>query len=210
MSAPARAATVGGLNKQTRIKVCKKVQGQRSARRGLRWQEPTPRLTTTLSTLRTRPPNLRKPLMEDRDLNIGHILKSKARGVSTAHPEDSIQEIASRLSQRKIGAVVIVGDNGKVVGIISERDIIRLLAEHGAKAITMRAEQGMTRDVVSCGRSSTLDEIMEAMTNGRFRHLPVIEDGSLVGIVSIGDVVKHHTAEVELEVTAMRGYLATG
>ncbi len=143
-------------------------------------------------------------------MNIGHILKTKARGVSTAHADDSIQEIANRLAQRKIGAVVIVGDNGKVVGIISERDIIRLLAEHGGKALAMRADEGMTRDVVSCSRSSTLDEIMEAMTRGRFRHLPVIEDGSLVGIVSIGDVVKHHTAEVELEVTAMRGYLATG
>ncbi len=143
-------------------------------------------------------------------MNIGHILKTKARGVSTAHADDSIQEIANRLAQRKIGAVVIVGDNGKVVGIISERDIIRLLAEHGGKALAMRADEGMTRDVISCSRSSTLDEIMEAMTRGRFRHLPVIEDGSLVGIVSIGDVVKHHTAEVELEVTAMRGYLATG
>lgn len=143
-------------------------------------------------------------------MNIGQILKTKARGVSTARAEDTIQEIATRLSQRKIGAVVIVGENGKVVGIISERDIIRLIAEHGPKALTMSASSGMTREVVSCSKTSTLEEIMDAMTQGRFRHLPVIEDGSLVGIVSIGDVVKHHTAEVELEVTAMRGYLATG
>jgi CBS domain-containing protein len=143
-------------------------------------------------------------------LNIGHILKSKARGVSTARPEDTIEEIVTRLAQRKIGAIVIVGDNAKVAGIISERDIIRLIAEHGGKALAMSASDGMTREVVSCSRTSTLDEIMQAMTNGRFRHLPVIEDGSLVGIISIGDVVKHHTAEVELEVTAMRGYLATG
>jgi CBS domain-containing protein len=143
-------------------------------------------------------------------LNIGHILKGKTRGVATARAEDSIQEIATRLAQRKIGAVVIVGDNGKVAGIISERDIIRLIATHGVKALAMPASDGMTREVVSCSRTSTLDDIMEAMTNGRFRHLPVIEDGALVGIVSIGDVVKHHTAEVELEVTAMRGYLATG
>ncbi|PPC99717.1 MAG: inosine-5-monophosphate dehydrogenase [Hyphomicrobium sp.] len=143
-------------------------------------------------------------------MNIGQILKTKARGVSTARAEDTIQEIATRLAQRKIGAVVIVGENGKVVGIISERDIIRLIAEHGPKALTMVASSGMTREVVSCSKTSTLEEIMDAMTQGRFRHLPVIEDGSLVGIVSIGDVVKHHTAEVELEVTAMRGYLATG
>jgi CBS domain-containing protein len=143
-------------------------------------------------------------------LNIGHILKTKALGVSTARPDDSIEEITSRLAQRKIGAIVIVGDNGKVAGIISERDIIRLIAEHGAKALTLSASDGMTREVISCSRSSTLEEIMDAMTHGRFRHLPVIEDGALVGIISIGDVVKHHNAEVELEVTAMRGYLATG
>ncbi|MBN9246235.1 MAG: CBS domain-containing protein [Hyphomicrobium sp.] len=141
---------------------------------------------------------------------IGQILKSKGRGVMTARPDDSIQEIALRLASRKIGAILILGDSDKVVGIISERDIIRLIAEHGAPALAMLARDGMTRDVVSCTRESTLDEIMETMTNGRFRHIPVVEDGTLVGIVSIGDVVKHHTAEVELEVTAMRGYLATG
>ena len=143
-------------------------------------------------------------------MNIGQILKTKALGVATARPEDSIEDIATRLARRKIGAVIIVGESGKVAGIISERDIIRLIADHGAKALGMHASEGMTREVVSCSKTSTLEEIMEAMTNGRFRHLPVIEDGSLVGIISIGDVVKHHTAEVELEVTAMRGYLATG
>ena len=143
-------------------------------------------------------------------MNIGQILKTKALGVATARPEDSIEDIATRLARRKIGAVIIVGESGKVAGIISERDIIRLIADHGAKALGMHASEGMTREVVSCTKTSTLEEIMEAMTNGRFRHLPVIEDGALVGIISIGDVVKHHTAEVELEVTAMRGYLATG
>jgi CBS domain-containing protein len=141
---------------------------------------------------------------------IGQILKSKARGVMTARPDDSIHEIALRLASRKIGAIVIVGEQGKVAGIISERDIIRLIAEHGANALTMRASEGMTREVISCSGANTLEEIMEMMTNGRFRHIPVIEDGALVGIISIGDVVKHHTAEVELEVSAMRGYLATG
>ncbi len=143
-------------------------------------------------------------------MNISQILKTKPNGVSTARPDDSVQEIATRLAQRRIGAIVIVGEGGRVAGIISERDIIRLIAEHGVKALAMRASEGMTRDVVTCSRSSTLDEIMTTMTVGRFRHLPVIEDGALVGIISIGDVVKHHNAEVELEVTAMRGYLATG
>jgi CBS domain-containing protein len=93
---------------------------------------------------------------------------------------------------------------------VSERDIIRLIAEHGAMALSMPASSAMTRNVVSCTGNATIEEIMDIMTNGRFRHLPVIEDGKLAGIISIGDVVKHHTAEVQLEVTAMRGYLATG
>ena len=143
-------------------------------------------------------------------MNIGQILKAKSRGVSTARPDDTIADIVTRLAQKKIGAVIIVGDNARVDGIISERDIIRLIADHGASALSMPASAGMTREVISCSRSSTLEEIMSAMTAGRFRHLPVIEEGALVGIISIGDVVKHHTAEVELEVTAMRGYLATG
>jgi CBS domain-containing protein len=140
---------------------------------------------------------------------VGQILKSKPRGVVTASPVDTLQEIVLHLASRKIGAIVVL-DAGKVVGIISERDIIRLVAEHGANALIMPARDGMTRDVITCTRDCTLEEMMETMTKGRFRHLPVIEDGALVGIISIGDVVKYHTAEVELEVTAMRGYLATG
>jgi CBS domain-containing protein len=141
---------------------------------------------------------------------IGQILKSMPRGVMSARPEDSIQEISLRLSSRKIGAIVIVGEGGKVVGIISERDIIRMIAEHGAAALEMPASKGMTRDVVSCTKTCTTEELRETMTRGRLRHLPVIEDDKLVGIVSIGDIVKYYTEEVELEVSAMRGYLATG
>jgi CBS domain-containing protein len=140
---------------------------------------------------------------------IGQILKTKPRGVMTAAPNDTLHEITLRLASRKIGAIVIL-ENGNVVGIISERDIIRLIAEHGAEALAMPTRDGMTRNVISCTRECTVDEVMETMTKGRFRHLPVIEDGALVGIISIGDVVKHHTAEVELEVSAMRDYLATG
>lgn len=143
-------------------------------------------------------------------MNIGHILKVKGRSVSTARPDDNVQEVANRLAQRKIGAIVIVGDNGAVAGIISERDLIRAISQHGAKALALPVSDLMTREVVTCGEKMTLDETMEVMTRGRFRHLPVIEDKALVGIVSIGDIVKHHIAEVELEVNAMRGYLATG
>ncbi|MGL4396733.1 MAG: CBS domain-containing protein [Hyphomicrobium sp.] len=141
---------------------------------------------------------------------IRNILKVKGQNVTTARPDESVQEIAARLSQRKIGAIVIVGEGGAVAGIISERDVIRVIALHGAKALQMTVADVMTRDVVTCTEATTVEEIMEMMTDGRFRHLPVVEDNALIGIVSIGDIVKHHIAEVELEVSAMRGYFATG
>lgn len=143
-------------------------------------------------------------------MNVASILKLKGRAVSTARPDASLIEVAQKLGAKKIGAIVVVGDNGSVAGIISERDIIRALAERGASALSLPVADVMTRAVISCGETSELDELMEIMTKGRFRHLPVIEDGALVGIVSIGDVVKHHVAEVEMEVSAMRNYLATG
>jgi CBS domain-containing protein len=130
--------------------------------------------------------------------------------VSTARPDASLLDVAQKLGAKKIGAIVVVGDNGHVAGIISERDLIRAIAERGAAALTMTVADVMTRNVVSCQETSELDELMEMMTKGRFRHMPVIEEGALVGIISIGDVVKYHVAEVEMEVSAMRSYLATG
>ena len=143
-------------------------------------------------------------------MNIFQILKAKGRAVATARPDSTVSEIIIKLAQKKIGAIVIVGDNGEVVGILSELDVIRRLAERGESALNEVVSQSMTSAVVSCQETSTLDEMMEVMTQGRFRHVPVIEDGALVGIVSIGDIVKHHIAEVEMEVTAMRDYFATG
>jgi len=143
-------------------------------------------------------------------MNVATILKAKGRSVTTARPDQSLSEVASKLSSRKIGAVVVVGESGAVVGIISERDVIRAIAERGAAALDMQVSRFMTRDVVTCSETSLVDEMMEMMTSGRFRHLPVVEDGALVGIVSIGDVVKNHVATVEMEVSAMRSYLATG
>ena len=143
-------------------------------------------------------------------MNIAQILKSKGRAVATARPDATLGEIIAKLAQKKIGAIVIVGDNGEVSGILSERDVIRRLGERGADALQETAAQTMTAAVITCQESSTLDELMELMTQGRFRHVPVIDDGALVGIVSIGDIVKHHIAEVEMEVSAMRGYFVTG
>jgi CBS domain-containing protein len=143
-------------------------------------------------------------------MNVAAILKSKGRAVATAKPETTLLEISQKLAQKKIGAIVIVGEGGKLSGIISERDVIRAIGEQGAEALKQPVSQVMTSKVITCTEMSVIDELMEKMTNGRFRHLPVVEDDKLVGIVSIGDVVKNHIAEVEMEVTAMRGYLATG
>ena len=143
-------------------------------------------------------------------MNVASILKAKGRAVTTARPNATLLDVAKKLGPKKIGAVVVVGDNGHVAGIISERDIIRVVSEQGAAALSMMVSDVMTRNVIACGETSELDELMEMMTKGRFRHLPVIEDDALVGIISIGDVVRHHVAEVEMEVSAMRNYLATG
>lgn len=143
-------------------------------------------------------------------MNVAAILKAKGRAVSTARPDATLHDIAVKLAAKKIGAIVVVGENGQVTGIISERDLIKAISEQGAKALESPVMKFMTRNIVSCRENTTLDDLMATMTQGRFRHMPVIEDGALVGIVSIGDVVKHHVAEVEMEVSAMRGYLATG
>jgi CBS domain-containing protein len=143
-------------------------------------------------------------------MNVAAILKAKGRAVSTVRPDTTLLEVSRKLAAKKIGAIVIIGDKGEVAGIISERDIIRNIADRGEAALSTPVAEAMTRNVVTCQETTTLDELMQTMTQGRFRHIPVVEEEALVGIVSIGDVVKLHIAEVEMEVEAMRGYLATG
>lgn len=140
-------------------------------------------------------------------MNVATILKQKGRAVTTASPLTTLLDIANKLAAKRIGAMVIVGAGGEVAGIVSERDIIRMLGSDGPQCLTRPVSESMTRAVVSCQESDTLEEIMAMMTARRFRHLPVVEDGALVGIISIGDVVKHHIAEVEMEATAMREYI---
>ncbi len=144
-------------------------------------------------------------------MNVAAILKSKGRSVTTARPDATMLDVVQKLHAKRIGAIIVVGERGLVEGIVSERDVIRALAEGGQAALSDPVSNHMTRNVVGCQETSPVDELMEKMTIGRFRHLPVLEDdGALVGIISIGDVVKNHVAEVEMEVSAMRSYLATG
>lgn len=141
-------------------------------------------------------------------MNVSAILKQKGREVETVAPHATLMQVATILAKLRIGAVVVVDDQQKVQGIISERDIIRVLAKSGPEALTHAVSGVMTRSVISCGESDTLDQLMTAMTAGRFRHLPVTKNGALAGIVSIGDVVKYHLAEIEMEASAMKDYIA--
>jgi len=143
-------------------------------------------------------------------MNVAAILKAKGRAVATASPEATVQQVVENLVEHKIGAIVIVGEDGRVIGIVSERDIIRAIAQRRGDCLPEPVSTIMTRAVVSCTEADTLDTLMATMTAGRFRHIPVIENDTLAGIVSIGDVVKHRVAEVEMEASAMRSYLSAG
>lgn len=143
-------------------------------------------------------------------MRVSAILKAKGRAVVTSRPDATVAEVADKLASRKIGVVVVVGDAGAVSGIFSERDLVRILAEKGAGVLEQPVSGFMTRGVITCSEGDTLEELMETMTKGHFRHLPVVDGGGLIGLVSIGDVVKYHLADITLEVTAMKNYLATG
>jgi CBS domain-containing protein len=113
------------------------------------------------------------------------------------------------LAGKRIGAAVILGADRRIAGIISERDIVRVLAERGAGALDEPVSQTMTRKVETCNESKTVSSLMERMTSGKFRHMPVVDRGRVVGIVSIGDIVKHRLHEMERESAAMRDYIMT-
>lgn len=146
-------------------------------------------------------------------MNVKAILaakKSNAGGdVITIQPTADLVTAAKLLVAHRIGAVPITGPGGRLAGILSERDIMRAVAEHGANALTLPVGQVMTRDVETCGEDDSCASLMERMTQGKFRHLPVISKGKMVGIVSIGDVVKQRVDEVERDADAMRDYIRT-
>jgi CBS domain-containing protein len=142
-------------------------------------------------------------------MSVEHILAIKGRDVVTIEPTRTLAEAARLLAERRIGAVIVGDVFRPVLGILSERDIVRAVAERGAASLDEPVSTLMTSKVVTCSCSAAINEIMEIMTEHKFRHLPVMEGGRLVGIVSIGDVVKHRVAEIEAETRAMRDYIAT-
>jgi CBS domain-containing protein len=143
-------------------------------------------------------------------MTVQHILAEKGTGVVSIKPDLSLAEASALLAEKRIGAVIVSSDGDAVNGILSERDIIRALVKEGAAALEMKVARFMTADVVTCSRSADMDHLMQVMTHGKFRHIPVVEDGHLVGIVSIGDVVKQRLAEIENEHQALKQYIATG
>lgn len=137
------------------------------------------------------------------------IVDAKGGNVITIEPAATLDTAAKLLAERRIGAVVVLGADDRVVGILSERDIVRVISERGAGGMQEQVAQVMTCKVATCALDETLHSIMERMTSGKFRHVPVIEQGRLVGIVSIGDVVKHRIVEMEQESAALRDYIQT-
>jgi CBS domain-containing protein len=140
-------------------------------------------------------------------MNVKTILAAKGGDIIDIEPTADLAAAAKLLAARRIGAVVIRGAGGRLVGILSERDIVRALAEHGARALDLPVGQVMTREVETCGEDETVAGIMERMTAGKFRHMPVMSNGKLAGLISIGDVVKQRVGEIERETEAMRDYI---
>lgn len=142
--------------------------------------------------------------------SVAAILKDKGDRVIAVGPDDSIDRVVATLARERIGAVLVRDGAGQVLGVLSERDIIRGLGQHGAALLQMPSKSLMTRAVVYCTPDDTIDEVMQRMTQRRFRHLPVLHEGRLMGMISIGDVVKFRIAETELEAESLKAYIATG
>ena len=141
-------------------------------------------------------------------MTVRHILATKGIAVVTAAPGDTVESIARTLAARRIGAVVVL-DGAKISGIISERDVVRALADHGASALKLSVSAVMTEKVFTCGLDDSEAELMGMMTVKRIRHLPVVDSGSLAGMISIGDVVKFRMEAMEREAEDMKAYIAS-
>lgn len=141
-------------------------------------------------------------------MNVEAILRNKGRNVVTVAPTARISAAVALLRRHGIGALVVSGNGGAVDGILSERDVVHALADQGEKALELEVAQLMSRKVITCKPSDSIADLMGLMTERRIRHLPVVERGAMIGIVSIGDVVKNRLDEVESEATSMREFIA--
>ncbi|MGH6944596.1 MAG: CBS domain-containing protein [Geminicoccaceae bacterium] len=139
---------------------------------------------------------------------VRQILAAKGSDVETTRPDATIAEVARQLREKRIGALVVIDERAMLCGIISERDLARGLADHGAGLLDLKVAKLMTAKVVTCSPDDGIDRLRQQMTEGRFRHLPVVEEGKMIGIISIGDVVKHRVQELEAETQVLQDYIA--
>jgi CBS domain-containing protein len=142
-------------------------------------------------------------------MTVSHILSAKGRDVVTAKSDDTVRSVAQTLANRRIGAVIILNDAGRIEGIISERDVVRCIAAEGAAALDLKVSKVMTSKVKTCTEADSEAELMVMMTENRIRHLPVVSHGKLVGMISIGDVVKYRIQAIEHEAEDLKAYIAT-
>lgn len=136
------------------------------------------------------------------------ILNDKGRDIITVSADATLQDVANILDTKRIGAIVAIDGAGNLAGVLSERDIVRQVARNGAEALALKVSDTMTRDVVTMATSETLDAALQLMTDRRIRHLPVTVEGEMVGVISIGDLVKWKIAGAEAEAEAMKSYLS--
>ena len=141
---------------------------------------------------------------------VSALIKEKGAGVITTGPATTVSEVADIIARERIGAVVVTEQDDQVVGIISERDIVNGLSKRGTKLLDLPISDVMTRDVFTCATTEDVNQLRREMTNRRARHIPIVEEGKLIGIISIGDIVKNRLDELESETQQMRDYIATG
>lgn len=142
-------------------------------------------------------------------MNVEQILRGKGPKVISIRPLLTLNDAASALDIHRIGALLVCDDDNAILGILSERDIVRAVAKRGAGALSETIADNMTKEVVVCTGEASLIEVLELMTNRKFRHMPVVDNEKLVGIISIGDIVKHRIAQIEAEREEMLDYIAT-
>ena len=142
-------------------------------------------------------------------MTVSTILSVKGRDIITIEPGATLTAAAKLLAEKRIGALLILGPDHRITGILSERDIVRAIAERGAAALNDFVSTAMTREVVTCRETETITSIMDRMTSGKFRHLPVVDQNRLVGMISISDVVKYRVHEMERDAAQMREYIQT-
>ena len=142
-------------------------------------------------------------------MTVARILADKGRDVFTTQPHRTLKEVVELLASKGVGAVVVSDASQSVLGILSERDVVRVVGRHGASALEDPVSRHMTPKVVTVTGEDTIEHVMQTMTEGRFRHVPVVENGRLIGIISIGDVVKRHVNALDSERQALREYIAT-